>query len=193
VGRSDLANLDKRIDVNVVEVVELQPPKGEEPVHWMLVTTEPIDSVEQILEVVDLYRSRWLIEEYFKSIKTGCSYSKRQLDSIETLLSALAITLPIAWRLLALRHLERCAPEAPVAGVLSDVQIEILRSRAKGCRWSPVPTLGEALYAVARLGGHIRSNGRPGWQVLGRGWAKLMLMEAGYVIAMKIQEHESSR
>jgi len=158
----------------------------------MLVTTEPIDSVEQMFEVVDLYRTRWIIEEYFKSIKTGCAYSKRQLDSIETLLNALAITLPIAWRLLALRHLERCAPEAPVAAVLSEVQIAILQSRAKGCRWSPVPTLAEALFAVARLGGHIRSNGRPGWQVLGRGWAKLMLMEAGYRIAIQMQEQESS-
>jgi hypothetical protein len=186
--RSDLATLSKRIPVNVVEVVELDPPNGEEPVHWLLVTTEPINTVEEMLQVVDLYRSRWVIEEFFKAIKTGCGYRKRQLESAQTLLTALAITLPIAWRLLALRHLERCAADEPVGSVVSDIQLEILRRCAKACSISETPTLGETLYAVARLGGHLRSNGPPGWQVLGRGWMKLTLLEAGYRIAMKIQK-----
>lgn len=187
-NRTDLDHLDDRIPVNLVEVVELDPPEGQEPVHWMLITSEPIETVEQVLQVVDLYRSRWLIEEFFKSIKTGCAYGKRQADSIERLLNVLAITLPIAWRLMALRHLEREAPDAPAGAVVSDVQLELLKRRAKKCTWSPEPTLGEVLFAVARLGGHLPRNGRPGWQVLGRGWTKLMLLEAGYWLAVEMKE-----
>ena len=41
-----------------------------EPVDWLLLTSEPIDTDEQILEVVDIYRARWLIEEYFSALKT---------------------------------------------------------------------------------------------------------------------------
>jgi hypothetical protein len=189
-NRKDLKHLSKRIPVNLVEVVELEPPEGQEPVHWVLITSEPIDTEEQVLQVVDLYRSRWLIEEFFKSIKTGCAYRKRQLESVDTLINALAITLPIAWRLLALRHLERTATEEPAGAVVSDVQLALLQKRAKGCKWSATPKLGEVLFAVARLGGFQKSNGRPGWQILGRGWAKLMMLEAGYWLALEMMQNE---
>ena len=46
------------------------------------------------------------------------------------------------------------------------------------------PTVEEALYAVARVGGHIKSNGPPGWQVLGRGYDQGLLMEQGWLAAM---------
>jgi hypothetical protein len=182
-NRPDLNELPKQIGVNVVEVVELEPPEGEEPVRWVLLTSEPIDTVEQVFEVVDLYRSRWLVEEYFKAIKTGCAYSKRQLESIDTLLNALAVTLPIAWRLLVLRHMERQAPDEPATCVVSDVQLKLLRHRAKKFKWTDKPTVSEVLRAVARIGGHLPRNGPPGWQTLGRGWKKLMTMEVGYRIA----------
>jgi hypothetical protein len=183
-SRTDLKDLAKRVGVNVVEVVELEPPEGEEPVRWVLVTSEPIETVEQVFQVVDLYRSRWLIEEYFKAIKTGCAYSKRQLESIDTLLNALAVTVPIAWRLLALRHMERQAPKEPAACVVSDVQLKLLRHRVKKFKWTKKPTVSEVLRAVARLGGHLPRNGAPGWQTLGRGWTKLVTMEEGYLLAI---------
>jgi hypothetical protein len=183
-SRTDLKDLAERVAVNVVEVVELEPPEGQEAVRWVLLTSEPIDTVEQVFQVVDLYRSRWLVEEYFKSVKTGCAYSKRQLESADTLLNALAVTLPIAWRLLALRHMERQAPNAPAACVVSAVQLELLRHRVKKFKWTANPRVTEVLRAVARLGGHLPRNGAPGWQTLGRGWTKLMTMEVGYRIAI---------
>ena len=42
------------------------------------------------------------------------------------------------------------------------------------------PTARDALLAVARIGGHIKNNGDPGWQVLGRGYDSLLLMELGW-------------
>ena len=42
----------------MVHVKEKDPPDDLEPVDWLLLTSEPIDSDEQILEVVDVYRAR---------------------------------------------------------------------------------------------------------------------------------------
>jgi hypothetical protein len=39
------------------------------------------------------------------------------------------------------------------------------------------------MLAIAAESGHIKNNGDPGWQVLGRGYEKLLHMELGYVIA----------
>jgi hypothetical protein len=165
--------------LNVVEVVERNPPQGEEPVHWVLLTSEPIDTVQAVLRVVDLYRSRWTIEGFFKCVKTGCGYSKRQLESAHTLLNALAVSLPIAWQLLALRHLCRSATELAACAVFTFLQIRLLRARYAKLSWSEEPTVHEAARAIAELGGHHRSNGLPGWQVLGRGLRRLLEMEEG--------------
>jgi len=174
------------VSVNVVEAVEVDVPDGEEPVRWVLLTSEPIDTVEQVLWVVDVYRSRWMIEEFFKSIGTGCGYNKRQLDSAQHLLIALALTLPVAWKLLVLRHLERQCPEAPALAVVSETELLLLRDAVPKWAWSAEPTVGDATGAIAKLGGHLKSNGRPGWLVLGRGYQELLQMLAGWEAAMRM-------
>ena len=92
--------------VNVVNVNEPAPPDGEAPVQWLLLTSEAVDSAEQVAAVVDAYRARWLIEEFFKALKTGCGFEARQLRTIRTLTNTLGILAVIAYRLLLLRWLE---------------------------------------------------------------------------------------
>jgi hypothetical protein len=167
------------IRLNVVYVVERRPPPGEPPVEWFLLTDLPITNAEQIEFVVDCYRGRWMIEEYFKALKTGCQYEKRQLESAHSLLNAMAVLAPVAWRLLLLRHLARYAPEQSATAALTPVQLEVLRAVAK--RPMPAhPTVKEAMLAIAGLGGHLPRNGDPGWLVLGRGMHDLLLLELGW-------------
>ena len=94
----------ERLEANLVNVFEQAPPDGQPSVQWLLITSEPVNTTEQIAAVVDAYRARWVIEEYFKALKTGCAYEGRQLRSIRTLTNALGLLVPIAWRLLLLRR-----------------------------------------------------------------------------------------
>jgi IS4 transposase len=64
---------DPFLTVNIVHVVEVDTPPGQERVEWMLATTLPIDSVEDVEFIVDSYRARWVIEEWFRALKTGCA------------------------------------------------------------------------------------------------------------------------
>ena len=178
--KKDLSHLPDVVTVNVVKAFEEHPPEGEPAVRWLLVTSEPIETIEQLIRVVDLYRVRWLIEELFKSLKTGCGFTKRQLDSAPSLLAALAILSPIAWYLLLLRFLQRHAAEHPARLVMSLLHLALLRGQFPKLPWSEVPTVGEATAALAKLGGHLKRNGPPGWLTLGRGHARLLDMEAGW-------------
>jgi hypothetical protein len=156
-----------------------------EPIDWTLLTQEPIDTAEQILKIVDYYRGRWMIEEYFKALKTGCSFEKRQLESLATLLNALAIFVPVAWRLLLLRGMARSHPTVPATIVLTEPQIAVLHAVTK----KPLPhdlNVEQALLAIAALGGHIKNNGQPGWQLLGRGFRKLLNLEEGWTAAKNV-------
>jgi hypothetical protein len=170
------------IKVHVVHVREVDTPQGEAPVDWLLYTTEPIDTAKQIEEIVDAYRARWVIEEFFKALKTGCGIEKRQLESYRALTNALAMLTPVAWRLLVARSVARVVPRAPARLVLTEVQLRILVHRLKLAE-TPA-TAEEATNAVARLGGHLRRNGAPGWQTIGRGFESLLLMQAGWRAAM---------
>ena len=164
-------------------------PDGVEPIEWTLFTQEPIDTAEQALRVLDYYRMRWLIEEFFRALKVGCEIEKRQNESYDALLNVLAIFLPIAWKLLLLRTLARTEPDAPATEVLTQSQVDVLRSVAR----RPLddrPTVAAALYAVAGLGGHIKNNGNPGWQVIGRGLEKLLTLEIGWMAALRAQRRE---
>lgn len=176
-------SLPTTLTVNIVQVREINPPEDVTPVEWLLITTESVSSTEAMLCVVDYYRARWRVEEFFKAIKTGCAYEKRLLQSSKTLLNALALFVPIAWHLLHLRSLSR-EPDSPPASVaLTKTQLLVLH-RAGPVRLPKEPTVRDALLAIARLGGHLRSNGEPGWQVLARGYVELLGLVRGYELAI---------
>jgi Transposase DNA-binding/Transposase DDE domain len=173
------AEWPKTLEVNVLHVFEENAPKGQEPVDWLLYTTEPLDTQEQIENVVDYYRCRWQIEELNKALKTGCVVQERRLESLDALTTMLALSLPIAVELLALRTLARTDSSAPAALALTASQLAALRHMSH--RPLPKkPTVQDALWCIAGLGGHIKNNGAPGWQVLQRGMEKFVAFAAGW-------------
>lgn len=173
------AHMPKTIDVNVLHVFEQDAPDGQEPVDWLLYTTEPLDTVAQIEAVVDYYRCRWQIEELNKALKTGCVVQERRLESLAALTTMLALSLPVAVELLALRTLARADSTSPADTVLTKQQLAALRHLSH----RPLPrrpTVQDALWCIAGLGGHIKNNGAPGWQVLQRGMEKFVAFAAGW-------------
>jgi hypothetical protein len=180
------ATLAPSVSLNVVRVWEGEPPPGEKPVEWVLLTSDPIDTEAQILQIVDRYRTRWTIEEFFKALKTGCIYESRQLADYESLANLLAVFAPIACSLLYLRSETRRTPTAPAELVLTKSQLEVLRVLGR-IPLPEAPTQREALLAVAALGGHIKWNGEPGWQTLGSGYKELVTLTAGWEAA-KLQQ-----
>ena len=82
-----------------------------------------------------------------------------------------------------MRHLARELPETRATVALTGRQLAILRTTPAGAPLVATPSLRDALLVVARLGGHLRQNGEPGWLVLARGMQKLRDMEAGWAAA----------
>jgi|SRR6187402_170498 len=173
------------LTVNVVRVWEREPPEGEAAIEWCLLTNEPIASLEQQIAIVDHYRARWTIEEFFKAIKSGCDFEKRQLQDYEGLVNLLAVFAPIAYRMLLIRSVSRTTPDAPATEVISKDHIDVLRVRGR-LKLSADPTVREIYFAIAALGGHLKRNGDPGWSTLAYGLEKLDTLVEGW-IAAKLQ------
>jgi hypothetical protein len=171
------------LKLNLVLVEEIGCPDGEEPICWRLWTTEPVATVDDLKAVVDAYKSRWLIEEFFKALKTGCNYEKKQLDSADTLTTMLGLYIPIACQLLSLRSLTRSGEaDLPATCLMSKGNLDALRALDRG-KLPEHPTIGDALAAIARRGGHIKNNGAPGWQVLWRGYQDFLVFLMGWKAA----------
>ena len=175
-------NSPPQISLNVVRVWENNAPDGEKPIEWLLLTTEPSATKSDLLRVADYYRARWVVEEYFKALKSGCAIEKRQLESRPSLENALAIFIPVAWSLLGLRTALRRIPNSVAGTIITISQLKVLTAIARS-RMPLRPTVKDVVLAIARLGGHLKRNGPPGWITLARGLDELTKALAGYRLA----------
>jgi hypothetical protein len=170
------------IEVWVIRVWEVNPPRGQERLEWFLLTNEPIHDFEQACRVIGWYECRWIVEEYHKALKTGCGIENPQFETEERLRPAIALISVVALTLLSLRDASR-RPDAKTRSareLISRDYVEVLslwRHKQIRSDW----TVHEFFYALARLGGHQnrRRDKQPGWLVLWRGWTKLQLMLEG--------------
>ncbi len=170
--------------VNVVEVREVGAPEGVEPVHWVLLTTWPCDAYAATVRVVKAYSRRWLIEEYHKALKTGAGVEESQLGTAHGLRALAGVLAVLSVRLLNMKLLAEARPDEPVDPEAAGREVlEILE--AKFGRPAGGWTNLRLLVAVARLGGFSarRSDGRPGWLSICRGWLQLTWMAEGFTLA----------
>jgi Transposase DNA-binding/Transposase DDE domain len=171
------------VEINVLRIWEPKPPKGAAPVEWVLLTTEPINTRSEIERIVDWYRQRWVIEELFKALKTGCALEVRQLESYSALVKVTAILAPIAYRLLLLRGMERRHPDERPTCFFTPTELRVMLMDDSNRGAPPPKTLSDAMRLLARMGGHLKSNGPPGWLTLGRGYQHLLTLLSGWDMA----------
>lgn len=108
------------VEINTVLVEEINPPDGEEPITWLLLTSLPVDTFEQACLVVEYYLCRWQIEIYFKVLKSGCKIEDRQLETSERIKPCIALYMIVAWRVLFVTMLGRECPDLPCTVLFED-------------------------------------------------------------------------
>jgi hypothetical protein len=163
------------IEMNVIEVVEVNPPKGEKPIRWVLFTSLPVETFDDAWTIIGYYELRWLIEEYHKALKTGCAAQSRQLKAAGRLEAFVGLTSVLAVRLLQLKSFARTKPDTPARRVVPLIWLQMLKLARKGLDRVHDMTVGQFYREVAKLGGFMgrKSDGEPGWITIWRGWDKL--------------------
>jgi hypothetical protein len=153
------------VAVNAVLVREVDPPPGEEPIEWLLLTSLPIAAVEQVLQVVQYYCCRWQIEVYFRVLKSGCKVEESQLETAARFRAYLALCMIVAWRVMYVMMLGRECPELPCDVVLEAEEWQAVYAVVKEeAPPATPPTLGEMVVLIATLGGYLgrKGDGPPG-------------------------------
>ena len=95
------------VTLSAVHVKETAPPPGEEAAEWYLLTSLKVKTAEEAEQIMEYYRKRWRIEEFFRVLKSGCKVEQRTHRTALRLQRSLAIYLVIAWLLMVLTLLGR--------------------------------------------------------------------------------------
>jgi hypothetical protein len=167
------------VKVNAVLVREVDPPEGEAAVEWLLLTSLPVRSAEQVRQVVEAYSQRFMIEVFFRVLKSGCRIEERRFENADRHLSHLAVALIIAWRVLWLSQIGQHQPEMDGASVFTASEWQSAWAVIKRGQPLPsqAPSVGEMIKIVGKLGGWIergaKSASPPGVQTLWQGLQRL--------------------
>lgn len=193
-AKTGVQDLPKSVKLSFVEVIETHPPKGAEPVHWLLLTTHPLASANDAWQVVAWYKQRWIIEQFFRSMKTqGLRIEDSQLETAEGLMKLVAIAAKAAAIVIQLVQARNGTEQLPAEVAFSADEIEVLDAinrRLQGktkLQENPHPerTLAWAAWIIARFGGWTgyASHRPPGPITVHNGLAQFQTFAAGYTCA----------
>jgi len=165
------------VRLQVILVEETAPPPGVTPICWLLVTSLPVESLDDALRCVRYYSYRWLIERYHYVLKSGCRLEELQLQNAQRIQRALATYCIVAWRLLWLTYEARRQPKIPCDTVLEPHEWQSLYCTIHRVS-VPVgepPTLRQAVRWIAQLGGFLgrTHDGEPGVKTIWQGLRRL--------------------
>lgn len=181
------------IRLYAVEAVEVNPPAGQEPIHWRLLTTHEVNSLEQALQIIEWYRWRWWIELLFATLKTvGFDIEATQLESLNAIERLCVLALSLAVRTLQLLE-GRDDPALSAALTFTEMQQQCLNHLAPNLQGRtakqqnpfPIGSLPWATWLIARLGGWsgYRSQKPPGLATLTHGLRKFESIFRGWQLA----------
>jgi hypothetical protein len=92
-----LRHLPEDLLLNYVDVREPNPQAGTELLHWRLLTTHAVTTAEEAWRIVEWYKRRWLIEQFFRVLKTqGFRLEDSQVTTADRLLKLVAIAAKAA-------------------------------------------------------------------------------------------------
>jgi hypothetical protein len=187
-----------KITLNWILVEEQSPPANTKPIRWLLVTTLPVNTLEDAVRCVSYYTRRWLIERFHYTLKSGCQVEERLLESLENICRMLATMSIVAWRVMWLVFESRENPDQPCTVILCQAEWQALHAYTHRRRPQPLPTrpptLREAVRMIAKLGGFLgrKNDAEPGLKTVWQGLSRLSDITTGWLLHSPPAKNDSN-
>ena len=120
-------NLPKSVSLTLVEVIERDCPTGTEAVHWRLLTTHEVTDAATAWQIVDWYKMRWTIEQFWRLLKLqGLRLEDSQIETAERLIKLTAIAAKAAVTTMQLVQARTAPNSEPATLAFSQSEIAVL-------------------------------------------------------------------
>lgn len=173
-NRKEKRSIQEKVHIYAIHVREPNPPRGEEPVDWVLLTNLTVEDAESAAEKLKWYGLRWKIEEFFRTLKSGCAIESCRLSTAAKLKKMVMLKSVIAFKLMYLAKSAASHPEEECSKVLSTQEWQTLYRREHRTSRVPKrpPTVLQAIVWLGKLGGFLnrKLDGLPGTMSLWRGY-----------------------
>jgi hypothetical protein len=194
------------VALSMVDIRETDPAPGQPAIHWRLLTTHPVTSLPEALEVVELYRKRWAIEQMFRTLKTqGFDIEGVRIEDAVPRNKLVTAALVAAVHVQQMVHARDGGPARlrPLTDAFEPDDQPLLqacctRLEGKTARQKnphPSDSLAYAAWVCARLGGWTGYYGKPGPIVMLQGWLEFHTMKRGLTLLSplntKIPNHDA--
>jgi hypothetical protein len=187
------ADLPATVALTMVDVRETSTPEGGKPIHWRLLTTHPVTNIAEARRIVELYRMRWVIEEYFHTQKTGgFDIEAADISDPEVMIrfaAAVAVAAVSVMQLVKARDgttgqnlLEVFEPADQSIIEAVSAKLEGKTERQKNVH--PKGTLAFAVWVIARLGGWDGYYGKPGPKTMRLGLEAFQSIKFGATLGL---------
>jgi hypothetical protein len=160
------------VTLTLIEIIERDAPAGVAPLHWRLLTTHDVTSVDAAWQIVAWYKLRWAIEQLFRILKSqGLQLEDSQIARADRLLKLAAIATKAAALTLQLAQARGGGDEPASLAFTSEemAALEAVNTQVEGkTETQKNPhirhSLAWAAWIIARLGGWdgYRSSRPPG-------------------------------
>ena len=192
--RHGAADLPDTVTLAMVDVREISTPPDGKPIHWRLLTTLPITNLAEARRAVDLYRMRWIIEEYFHTQKTGgFNIEAADIGNPQVMIrfvAAVAVAAVTVMQLVKARDgttdqnlLEAFEPsDEPILEAIS-ARLEGKTARQKNPHRKG--SLAFAAWVIARLGGWDGYYGKPGPKTMRLGLEDFQRIKYGTTLRLQ--------
>ena len=179
------------VEVYLVDIRESDPPEGQKPVHWRLLSTHAVTCAADAWAVAELYRRRWAIEQLFRTLKTkGFDIEDVRIQQEQPrnrLITATLIAAVCIQQLVHARDGASVGAQRPLSDAFEPQDQALLEAccaklEGKSQRQKnphPKGTLAYGSWVCARLGGWNCYYGKPGPIVMLNGWLEFQAMKRG--------------
>jgi hypothetical protein len=186
-------DLPDTITLMLVDVREVSTPEDGEPIHWRLFTTHTVTSLGEARRIVDLYRMRWTIEEFFRLLKTaGFDIEGADIGDPQIMIKLVAAVTVAAVTVMQLVKARDGTTDQQMADafepadqpILEAVSAQLEGATARQKNPHPKGSLAFAAWVIARLGGWTGYYGKPGPKVMRRGLEAFQRIKYGTTLRL---------
>ena len=187
-------DLPATLSLTMVDVRETSPSGDGKPIHWRLLTTHTVANVGEARRIVDLYRMRWAIEEFFHTLKTaGFDIEAADIGDPQVMIKFVAAATIAAVTVMQLVKARDGTTGQSLADafepldqpILEAISAQLEGKTARQKNPHPKGSLAFAAWVIGRLGGWTGYYGKPGPQVMRRGLDDFRRIKFGTALGLQ--------
>jgi hypothetical protein len=188
-------DLPATITLSMVDVRETSKPEdGSEPIHWRLLTTHEVTTLHQACRIIEIYRLRWIIEEFFHTLKTaGFDIESADIGDPQVMIKFVAAATVAAVTVMQLVKAREGTTGQKLAEafdpadqpILEAVSVQLEGKTALQKNPHPKGSLAFAAWVIGRLGGWTGYYGKPGPKVMRRGFEAFQRIKFGSMLRLQ--------